>query len=98
MGGFMGFSPRRRHPFSLDMGHMEAQMKTFQMPDIRLISELYPDPSAIHRHYLVIRDAMRADDKHKVGNRQLRLLNGGFEIPVTLEQCNKLLEKYKDDS
>ena len=70
----------------------------YDVPEVSRAGEFYPEPSAVHRHYLVIRDAMQADDKHTVGNRQLRLLNAGFEIPVTLQQCNRLLEKYKDGS
>ncbi len=71
---------------------------TFPIPEVSTASEFYPEPSAVHRHYLVIRDAMEADDKYTVGNRQLRLLNAGLEIPITLQHCNRLLEKYKDDS
>ena len=73
-------------------------MDVFDIPEVTKAGEFYPEPSSVHRHYMVIRDAMKADDKHAVGNRQLRLLNGGFEIPITLKQCNRLLEKYKDDS
>ena len=70
----------------------------YDIPEVSMASEFYPEPSAVHRHYLVIRDAMQADDRYTVGNRQLRLLNAGFEIPITLQHCNRLLEKYKDDS
>ena len=69
-------------------------MSVFPIPDVTKARELYPELPAIQRHYLIIRDAMAKDDKYTVGNRQLRLLNGGFEIPISIEQCNKLLEKY----
>ena len=46
----------------------------------------------------VIREAMKSGDRRTIGDRQLRLLKAGQEIPVTLQQCNKLLEKYKDGS
>jgi len=82
----------------MDMGHLQLSEAVFQVPDATRSSELYPEPSAVHRHYLVIRDAMKAGDHQTTGNRQLRLLNGGFEIPITLKQCNRLLEKYKHDS
>ena len=71
-------------------------MDAFQIPDVTRASESYPEPSAVRRHYMVICDAMKAGDLYTVGNRQLRLLNGGFEIPVTLKQVTKLLEKYSD--
>ena len=70
----------------------------FNIPDAGRADELYSEPSAVQRHYLVIRDAMNAGDLSTVGNRQLRLLSGGFEIPISLEQCNRLLEKYTNDS
>ena len=70
----------------------------FQPPDASRQHEFYHDPPAVHRHYLVLRDAMKAGDHQTIGNRQLRLLNGGFEIPITLKQVNRLLEKYTHDS
>ena len=66
----------------------------YKIPDASRADETYTEPPAIQRHYLVLRDAMMAEDLETIGNRQLRLLGGGFEIPITLEQCNKLLEKY----
>lgn len=77
---------------------MFGKEKVFGIPDTSRADEFYREPSAVHRHYLVIRKAMIADDRETVGNRQLRLLASGFEIPITLKQCNRLLEKYKDDS
>ena len=65
----------------------------FNVPNVKYAQEIYSIPPAVERHYLMIRDAMQRNDKHTVGNRQLRLLHAGFEIPVTLEQCNRLLEK-----
>ena len=70
----------------------------FPVPDVRLELELYPSTRAVQRHYMVIRDAMRTGDKRTVGDRQLRLLKAGKEIPVTLQQCNKLLEQYTNDA
>jgi len=70
----------------------------FPVPDVRRLEERYIEPPAVRRHYLYIRDAMRNEDKHTVGNRQARLLKAGFEIPITLKQCEKLLEKYEDAS
>ena len=67
-------------------------MDVFRIPDVRLVHEIYS--ATAERHYLVIRDAMMDNDSHTVGNRQVRLLHAGLEIPITLEQCNKLLEKY----
>lgn len=66
----------------------------FPIPNVTYANEIYTDLPAIERHYLIIRDAMMVGDKHTVGNRQLRLLHAGLEIPITLTQCNKLLEKY----
>ena len=67
-------------------------MCDFPIPNLKYAHDIYP-PTA-ERHYLTIRDAMIANDKHTVGNRQLRLLHAGLEIPINLEQCNKILEKY----
>ena len=72
--------------------------KVFPVPDTRRAEETYNEPPAVQRHYLVIRDAMMEKDAVTVGNRQLRLLRSGFEIPITLKQCNKLLEKYRNAS
>jgi len=66
----------------------------YKIPDASRADELYLEPPAIQRHYLIIREAMKTGDLETIGNRQLRLLGGGFEIPITIEQCNKLLEKY----
>ena len=66
----------------------------YEIPDITRSKDIYIEPPAIQRHYIAIRDAMLTEDRYTVGNRQLRLLNGGFEIPISLEQCNKLLRKY----
>lgn len=66
----------------------------FDVPDVRRQNETYAEPAAIQRHYLVIRDAMLRKDMRTVGNRQLRLLRSGYEIPITLKQVEKLLEKY----
>ena len=70
----------------------------YEIPDVSRADEFYWKSSAVHRHYLVIRDAMKADDRYTIGNRQMRLLKAGREIPVTLQQCNNLLERYKDGS
>ncbi len=64
----------------------------FRIPNVKYQQDVYPQTAL--RHYLVIRDAMLANDKHTVGNRQLRLLHAGLEIPITVEQCNKYLRKY----
>ena len=72
--------------------------EVFDVPDVRLALELYPSTRAVQRHYMVIREAMKSGDRRTIGDRQLRLLKAGQEIPVTLQQCNKLLEKYKDGS
>ncbi len=74
---------------------MWGKEKVFEVPDVSRANEFYREPPAIQRHYMVIRDAMMADDRITVGNRQMRLLRSGFEIPITLKQCNKLLRKYK---
>ena len=66
----------------------------FDMPDITRATEMYPNTCAVKRHYMVIREAMKSGDRRTVGNRQLRLLKAGFEIPVTLQHCCRLLEKY----
>jgi len=66
----------------------------FQVPDVRRMNENAQEPPAVHRHYLVMRDAMLVNDRATVANRQLRLLEGGFEIPITIKQCNKLLKAY----
>jgi len=66
----------------------------FRVPDTQYADETYDKPSA-HRHYLVLRDAMQAEDTKTVGNRQIRLLRAGFEIPITIDQCNRILEKYR---
>jgi len=67
-------------------------MCDFPIPKLRHVQDIYP-PMA-ERHYLTIRDAMLENDKHTVGNRQLRLLHAGLEIPINLKQCNRILEKY----
>ena len=77
---------------------MFGREQKFLIPNSSRADEFYREPSAVQRHYLVISKAMKADDRETVGNRQLRLLASGFEIPITLKQCNRLLEKYKDDS
>jgi len=83
----------------MGLGHIQLSDETiFQPPDAGRQYEMYSEPSAIHRHYMVLRDAMKASDHRTIGNRQLRLLNGGFEIPITLKQVNRLLEKYTHDS
>ena len=64
----------------------------FSIPNVKYEREIYPQVA--ERHYLVIRHAMLADDKYTVGNRQLRLLHAGLEIPITIEQCDELLRKY----
>ena len=68
--------------------------KVYAVPDIARSSEFYREPPAVQRHYLVIREAMMADDRVTVGNRQIRLVTSGFEIPITLKQVNRLLRKY----
>ena len=45
------------------------------------------------RHYMIIRSAMQSGDKITVGNRQLRLLHAGLEIPLTIEQCDRILSE-----
>jgi len=67
----------------------------FPVPHIERSKEVYRDQPAIHRHYLVIKGAMERGDTHMVGNRQLRLLHAGVEIPINLEQVNRYLEKYR---
>jgi len=67
----------------------------FPVPHIERAKEVYRDQPAIHRHYLVIKGAMERNDTHTVGNRQLRLLHAGAEIPITLEQVNRYLENYR---
>ncbi len=67
----------------------------FPVPHIERSKEVYRDQPAIHRHYLVIKAAMERNDTHVVGNRQLRLLHAGAEIPITLEQVNQYLENYR---
>ena len=47
------------------------------------------------RHYAAILYGMRHGDVALVGNRQLRLLKSGFEIPVTQAHCEEILRKYK---
>ena len=69
--------------------------KVFRVPDVTRAQELYREPPAVQRHYMAIRDAMIAGDKQTVGNRQLRLLTSGSEIPVTLKQTERLLRKYE---
>jgi len=66
----------------------------FRIPDVERTKEIYRDQPAIHRHYLIIKRAMEQNDGFTVGNRQLRLLHAGVEIPITLEQVNRLLERY----
>lgn len=77
---------------------MFGKEKVFQIPDASRAQEYYRESPAVQRHYLVIRDAMQANDAETVGNRQLRLLAAGHEIPITVKQCNRLLRKYTDDS
>ena len=43
------------------------------------------------RQYMIIRSAMESGDKITVGNRQLRLLHAGLEIPLTIQQCDRIL-------
>jgi hypothetical protein len=72
--------------------------KVFKVPDVRRANEHAGVPAAVIRHYHVMRDAMKRDDVKTVANRQIRLLRGGAEIPLTLSQCDDMLEKYSDDS
>ncbi len=67
----------------------------FPVPHIERSKDVYRDQPAIQRHYLVIKRAMESNDAYTVGNRQLRLLHAGLEIPITLEQVNQYLEKYR---
>jgi len=67
----------------------------FPVPHIERAKEVYLEQPAVRRHYLVIKAAMEREDTHTVGNRQLRLLHAGVEIPITLEQVNKYLENYR---
>ena len=76
---------------------MFGKDRTFEVPDITRVQEFYREPPAVQRHYMVIRDAMNAGDTYTVGDRQIRLLRAGFEIPITVKQCEKLLRKYTDD-
>lgn len=66
----------------------------FEIPDVRRANERAPKPQAVKRHYLVMQKAMSEGDKRLVANHQLRLLRGGFEVPITLSQCEKLLERF----
>ena len=77
---------------------MFGKDKVFELPDVTRADEFYREPAAVQRHYLVLRNAKEVGDRETIGNRQLRLLGGGFEVPITLSQCNRLLEKYSDDS
>ena len=80
---------------------MTFNTKDFDIKFAKVVNKQIPEAGARMAYRvasMVIRDAMQADDKHTIGNRQLRLLNAGFEIPITLQQCNRLLEKYKDGS
>ena len=62
--------------------------KLYHIPDVR--QPLVNMPA--RRHYLILRDAMIDNDLQTIGNRQLRLLKGGYEVPISLKQCNRLLE------
>ena len=65
-------------------------MKTYPLSDIR--KPLDGQPSAIKRHYLILLHAMACDDVAEIANRQRRLLNGGYEVPISTKQCESLLE------
>ena len=90
-------SPIEGH-FSTQTVVMFGREKTFKMPDIRRVDEKFREPPAVERHYRVMHRAMLCDDKDTVNDRQVRLLRGRYEVPVTLKQVKAILEKYKDAS
>ena len=49
-------------------------------------------PPALKRHYLILLHAMACEDTAEIANRQRRLLNGGYEVPISARHCKKLLE------
>ncbi len=53
------------------------------------------DRPMLARHYAAILTAMKCNDTNEIGNRQLRLLKSGFEVPITQQHCENILRKYK---
>ena len=51
-------------------------------------------PPAIKRHYLILLHAMACRDTAEIASRQRRLLNGGYEVPISAKQCEILLETH----
>ncbi|KKK48548.1 hypothetical protein LCGC14_3143990, partial [marine sediment metagenome] len=47
---------------------------------------------------IILADAMDREISSVIDNRQRRLLHGGYEVPITLKHCNRLLEKYTNGS
>ena len=70
--------------------------KQFPLSDIRL--SLEAQPPAVHRHYIVLADAMEREIRPVIDNRQRRLLHGGYEVPITLKHCKTILERYTNGS
>lgn len=52
-------------------------------------------PPAVIRHLETIEAAMLEGDAQTVGNRQLRLLKLGIEVPTKLSHVKDMLEKYR---
>ena len=71
-----------------------ARDKQFDIPNTGQAHEYNTEPPAVQRHYILLHQAMLEHDKMTVGNRQLRLLGGGYEVPITAKQCKALLERY----
>jgi len=64
--------------------------KLFPISDIRKTLDIVPP--AVRRHYMILLHAMVREDKYEIANRQRRLLNGGYEVPISIRQCERLLE------
>jgi hypothetical protein len=72
--------------------------QVFKIRNVKRADENEPQPACLERHYAVMLDAMKRDDRDTVANRQVRLLRGSFEVPLTVSQCAKLLEKTRNAS
>ena len=80
----------------MGMGYLHPKVsmvkeKLYPLPDIR---KEIPGimPPAIKRHYLILLHAMACEDTAEIASRQRRLLNGGYEVPISAKHCETLLE------
>lgn len=53
-------------------------------------------PAAVYRKLEQCREAMRAGDARRIRMLQESLLKGGWEVPVTLTDCDAIEQRLRD--